>query len=357
MKIGINSRMYQNAKTGIPYYIEKLYTICQKLDKENEYIFFQTNKKRVLGKTLIKSLNNSPLQAFLFDNFFIMSLIRNSQVSVFHGPSGILPIIKKRNIKYIVTIHDLSFLVFPQNQSKIFNIYYKVFMGHSLRKADIIVADSNNTKKDIIKFYKIPESKISVVYLGVNNITKQNNSNRIIKNKYFFTLSTHPKRKNIYRIIDIIFDNPEFMEYSFVIAGLIPPDQQKELIAIIKEKKLTKNIIIFGYASEEELMNLYTHAEFFIYPSYYEGFGFPVLEAMISKCPVIASNTSSIPEIVPDEKWLFNPYDSSDIANKMKVILDLSPSEKKQLIEKNYMFANKFTWERTASEMMELFAI
>lgn len=356
MRIGVNSRIYQNENTGIPYYIECLYKYCLKTDKKNDYVFFQTDINKKLGKTSIINLSNTSLSAFLFDNFLVNKLIKKEKIDIYHGPASILPFFKKKGVKYIVTIHDLSFLVYPHNQSYLFNLYYKNAVGKALRNADIILADSKNTKKDIIKFYHTDSSKILVVYPGVNDLFfSKKTVKRIIKNKYFFTLTTHPKRKNIYRILDLIAENKNINNLKFVIAGLIPKDQLHDLKSLIKRKGIEKNVHIYGYATENELKSLYQNAEFFIYPSYYEGFGFPVLEAMISKCPVITSNISSLPEIVPDKKWLADPYNSKEISTKIEKLLSLSDSEKYRLLEKNYNFAKKFSWDKCANNVIKVF--
>ena len=186
MKIGINSRMYQNNKTGIPYYIECLYKECLKIDDENEYIFFQTKKAKELGRTYVIERGNSVWDAFIFDNFLIRRLIKKHRIDVYHGPASILPFFKDMNVKYVLTVHDLSFLVFPNNNSKIFNLYYKYFVGRSLKNADVIIADSNNTKNDIVKFYSTNKNKIKVIYPGVNNLfLKKAHTKRLIQDKYF----------------------------------------------------------------------------------------------------------------------------------------------------------------------------
>jgi len=356
MKIGINSRMYQNNMTGIPYYIECLYKECLKVDHDNEYIFFQTKKTKMIGNTHVIKRGNSVIDAFLFDNFLIRKLIKQDKIDVYHGPASILPFFKDKNVRYVLTVHDLSFLVFPNNNSKIFNLYYKYFVGRSLKNADVIVADSENTKRDIAKFYSINKNKIRVIYPGVNNLfLSKTHVKRLIQEKYFFTLSTHPERKNIYRVIELLESNNQLSNHVFVIAGLIPADQLSKLKVLIKKLHLQDQIILFGYATEEELMSLYQHAEFFIYPSYYEGFGFPILEAMLSRCPVIASNTSSIPEITPNKDWLFNPNSTKGIQRSIEKMISLTPGNREKLIQDNLIFASKFSWHESAMTMIKAY--
>jgi glycosyltransferase involved in cell wall biosynthesis len=195
MKIGINSRIYQQANTGIPYFIKKLYE--ELLSKNNyNYVFFQTNDKKTIGKTKIISWANKSFLYPIFDMFLVNRLASKEKINIFHGTSYILPFFKKKNIKYLVTIHDLSFKIFPKNHSKIFNIYYSLGVKRSLKNADKIISDSESTKKDIIKYYKTDSKKIKVIHLGVNNVFfKRDKRPRIIKEKYLFSITTHPRER------------------------------------------------------------------------------------------------------------------------------------------------------------------
>lgn len=356
MNIGVNSRIFQNSNSGIPNFIEHMYKTLLHSDKKNTYTFFQTNLNKTLGETDLLPLPQNTLSAAIFDNFLLTWRILNKNITVLHAPANILPAFLPKKVKCVLTIHDLSSLIFPKNHSKVFNLYYKYSVGRSLKRADIIVSDSQNTKEDIKRFYNIPDEKIKVIYLGVNkSFIESREKQRLVKKKYFFSLTTHPKRKNIVSILEILHKYEEFKNYAYVIAGLIEPEQRRDLEQQIKMLGLERQVVIYGYASDQDLVNLYHNAAFFIYPSFYEGFGFPVVEAMMSNCPVITSNNSSLKEITPDKQWLVDPYDISDIYKKMKAIISLNPSARRKLIKKNYLFAKHFTWERCAKEYLEIF--
>lgn len=356
MKIGINSRIYQNNETGIPYFIKYLYKTLLNKHKKFEYLFLQTSAKKTIGLTQLYLMPNTTFGAFLFDVFFSNQLAIKEKVDIFHGPSNVLPLFKRDCIKYVVTIHDLSFLIFPDYYPKLFNFYYRFIINNTLKNADIVVADSYNTKRDILRFYKISENKIKVVHLGVNErYLNAPITPRLIVEKYFFSICTHTHRKNILSVLEAITKIQQLREYKYIIAGLITNKQLQELKDRIYQLNLKENVILFNYVSEEHLISLYQNAEFFIYPSFYEGFGFPVLEAMASKCPVIASNNSSFLEITPNKKWLVNPYKPREIANKMRDIINLSKNKRTELIEKNYLFSKKFTWQKTAKKYFDIF--
>lgn len=357
MLIGVNSRIYQEENTGIPNFIENLYSNILKLDKSNKYLFFQTSAKKRLGLTRFFPLQSGNVQAFLFDNFFSNKIIKQEKINIFHGPAHILPFFKIKKVKYVLTVHDLAFLAVPKYYPFFFSQYYKYFMQRSLNNADIIIADSRNTKKDIIKFYGIDPQKIKVIYLGVDNfyLNSGRASERLIKNKYIFSITTHPKRKNTISLINIFAKKAKLSTYKLLIAGQLSKDQQLRLQQLINRLGLENQIILFGFASRSQLKNLYQNAEFFIYPSVYEGFGLPVLEAMACRCPVITSSNSCLPELTADTQWLVNPYNSDDIASKMLRMLVLSNYERKRMVDKAYYRAKKFTWKKTAEAYIKIF--
>lgn len=359
MKIGVNSRVYLQAGSGIPYYIKNLYSKLAEVDAKNSYIFFQTSNQKTIGKTLIYPTKATGIAGALFDLFSVNKLIKRANVTIYHGASFILPFFRLPGVKYVVTIHDLAFLALrgePNDYSYFYYLFTKYGIRRSLKNADVVVADSENTKKDIIKYYKTTPSKIEVIHLGINQILLTPiTEKRIIKEKYIFSVSTNPKRKNTGSVLRVLALSQKLSTVNYVVAGIIPDHQKTELETEIRKLKLEKRVKIFGYASEQQLRNLYKNAEFFIYPSFYEGFGFPVVEAMASGCPVITSNNSSLIELLPDKNWLVDPYDISDIQQKMEMLLDLTDKEKKDLVDRNFEFSQRFTWDRTAQKMVRLF--
>lgn len=357
MKIGINSRLFQKGKGGIPHYIECLYTELLKIDKKNSYVFFQTGENEKIGSTKISKIPNGTVGAFLFDNFLVNNLIKKEKVNVFHGPSCVLPIWKRRGVKYIVTVHDLAFLKIPQIYGFLYKMYYKLALSMSLKKADVIITDSKSAKDDIVEFFKVKESKIKVVPLGVDTaFWEANQKERIIEEKYFLSVATHSKRKNIIGALKAFSLSKNLGDFKYVIIGTVfDKEYKKELDEVIEKLGLTKKVLVMGYVKSEDLISLYQNADFFVYPCYYDGFSFPVLEAMASRCPVIASNNSAFIELVPNQNWLVDPYNIEDIKDKMEKIVKLSDEERDTLIKENYAFAKRFTWQNTVLKMMDIF--
>jgi glycosyltransferase involved in cell wall biosynthesis len=353
VKIGVNSRYILERGTGVPNYVAYLFRKCLELDVRNEYLFFQTSDRKTLGTTLVEPAAPGLFGAAQFDCFRVQRLICRSKVDVYHAPAHILPLRKLPGVKYVVTFHDLATRVLPQQYGWQHKLYYRLQIPRSLKLADAIIADSHNTKRDIIKFYNTPADKIHVVHLGVGDQFIEGAKHvgeRLITEKYFFSITTHPKRKNVLGALRAFATFAKQTTLKYVIAGLIDDVQRQEVVDLAASLGLSDRVQLFGYADDQQLINLYHHAEFLIYPSFYEGFGFPVVEAMACGTPVITSNTSSLPELMLNDEWLVNPADIGDIASKMQRMITLDPAKRRELIERNAAHARTFTWEKCARQ-------
>lgn len=347
MKLALNSRLYTGPRTGIPIYIEGLYRQLSKTPNLS-VVYFQTNQSKTLGKTIV-----SNLPAPIFDLLAVHWLIICERPDIFHGPAHILPIFKRKGTKYVLTIHDLSFLVQPQNDSWLFRIYYKYAVGWSLKRADCILADSKSTKHDIVKLYHQPADKISVVYPGLREeFINSKPRPPVVTGKYFLAVATHPKRKNIYRVIEAFASSPKLNEYTLALAGELSPQSQEEILSLASQLKVAERVKVLGYVTTDALIALYQHAVGFVYPSLYEGFGMPILEAMSCGCPVIAGDNSSMVELVNDRAWLADALDPKDIETKMLKLVGLSAGQRKQLINNNLSFSQKFSWSQAKAAFL-----
>jgi glycosyltransferase involved in cell wall biosynthesis len=350
--------MFLEKGTGVPNYVAHLFRKCLETDPDNQYVFFQPSVARTIGQTEIAPTRPGLLGAAWFDGWRVQKLIRRTKPDVFHGPSHILPLWKISGVKYAVTIHDLAFRAIPSHWGWLMRAYYGWQIPRSLKMADVIVADSHNTKKDIIRFYGIPSEKIEVVHLGAGEQFLNAGGvprERLLPEKYFFSITTHPARKNILGALKAFALLAEQSDLKYLIAGLMGEPQRQELCACADKLGIGDKVVLFGYADDEQLISLYQNAEFLIYPSFYEGFGLPLVEAMACGCPVIASNASSLPEVMPDSEWLVDPHDADDMAGKMRRMLALSAAERQALIEKNRHHVQNFTWEKSALRMRKIF--
>ena len=357
MKIAVNTRFYQQKNTGIHNYTKSLYTSLQKIDVANEYVFLQTQTNKILGPTKIINLPNNPVGELLFDNLLINKLLSDEKPQILHAPCYVLPIIKLPKIKYVVTIHDLSFKVYPEFMETKLRYYYDLAVGHSAKIADVILADSENTKNDIMKYFKVSESKIYILYPSLE-------SEYISQNKYFtnginfpyiLTTTTHSRRKNIFNTIRAFGSSKHSNETKLIICGLITNKHNEELKKLISSLGLNNKVVIKGYVTTQQLLELYDNAELYIYSSFYEGFGLPVIESMSRGCLVISSNTSSLPEINTNKVFTFDPTNVSEITERIDYSIELSEIEKKRISLKNKKFALEFNPDRMAREMLKIY--
>lgn len=265
------------------------------------------------------------------------------------------------NTKFILTIHDLSFIFFPEYFSPKQRIWHRIISPEKqCRRADIILAPSKNTKRDLIKFFHLPTEKIKVIYPGLSSLFSASiTQDRLtaVKKKYnlpdnfILFLGTIEPRKNVLGIIKSFEKATHHLpaDCAIVIAG--DSGYQADKIKKYVDESLYKNRIKFlNYIEPTDKPPLYTLAKKFIFPSFYEGFGFPVLEAMATNTPVITSAKSSLPEITGDSAILINPNYPKKIA---EAILKNFPN--KNLTKKNGPDrATQFSWEESARNLLQL---
>lgn len=307
---------------------------------------------------------------FLWSQFFLpLKLFSNRGINVFFSPAHYVP--RFSPVPTVVTIHDLSYFYYPNDFLKRDLEKLTKWTEYSVKKAKKVIAVSIATKKDIIKFYNIPEDKIEVIYNGYEKITQDRTSEveeppagagktsevkwkKQIRNKqYILYVGTLQPRKNISVLIKayelFIKENPE---YKLVIAGKKGWLFEK-IFALVKEKSLEKNVLFLDYVSDEELIYLYKNAFCFVLPSLYEGFGIPILEAMSYNCPVITSYVSSLPEIGGDACLYFDPNNKNELFEKLK-LLNENQDLKKELLKKGRERVKLFSWNKCAEQTLEI---
>lgn len=254
---------------------------------------------------------------------------------------------KSRGDKKIIVAHDLSFAIYP----KFFNwqdrIWHRIINPKALYdSADLIIAVSENTKSDLMKIFNIPENKIRVVYPGVNIDAR---ALRNEKGNYILYLANLEPRKNVLGLIDAYEKINTDLDLVIAGAGKYKPVIQWKAALSPKRKKIK----LAGFVKESDKTRLISEAQLFVYPSFYEGFGFPPLEAQILGVPVVASLTSSMSEVLRDSAILVNPYDSNEIARGMEEVLN-NPSLRERLVEKGWENVKRFSWQKTAKEMGDI---
>jgi len=371
MNIGVDIRSLMDSnRTGVGEYTYELLNALFKIDKENQYFLFYNSNKDVsqnIPKWKQENVNyigfswpNKLLNIFLlFFKFPRIDKIINKKLDYFFSPN-INFLSLSKDVKHILTIHDLSFEYFPDCLSRKRRLWHKILNPKkACEKADIIITPSENTKRDVIDRYGISGEKIKKIYPGLSSVFGEENNfgDEEIRNKYklpknfILFLGTIEPRKNIIgsieAFIDIYSNLPDY--YQLVIAG----SKGWEFEPIINLIDKHDRIKYIGYVNAQEKSKLYGLADLFIYPSLYEGFGFPVLEAMFSGTPVLTSNRSSLPEIVGDCAYMVNPNNIDEIARGIELVLK-DKGLSKFFAEKGRQRSDYFTWSKAAREFIEI---
>ncbi|HBG49443.1 MAG TPA: glycosyltransferase family 1 protein [Cyanobacteria bacterium UBA9971] len=255
--------------------------------------------------------------------------------------------------KNIIVIHDLIFMKNKKWFSKKFPFIYRFFAPILLKKALKIITVSDFSKQDIIKTFNINPDMIEIVYNAVSK-EFQEYSNENFENKYgdyiLAVASFLSPRKNLCSAIKA-FNKLQVQDLKLVIVGAELKHFSDQ--NMLDEIKLNKNIILTGYVNDKILANFYKKAKLLVFPSFYEGFGIPAIEAMSCGCPVVASNVTSLPEVCADAACYVNPYMVDDIANGMNKILNNSEL-RNELIQKGYQRQTEFSWENSAHKLTKI---
>lgn len=302
-----------------------------------------------------ESLNKSNvfiiLKRFFWYIFQLPKIIKKKGVSLFYSPFHEGQLYKL--IPQVITIHDLLPLRYPETFPRL-KYYFQWFVPFYVRASSHIVAISDSTKKDIELFYRT-KAPVTVLYNGCNFIKKDIPSDKIqsIKdfyklNKYIFFLSENRPYKNLAGAIEG-FSLVKNSNLEFAIGGKIEGLNAK-IIQLPQKYGVSSRVKFLGFIKEDDLQALYQGAEMFLFPSFYEGFGAPLLEAMSCGCPVIASQTSSIPEVCGNAAYYINPNQPETIARAINEISsDHRVSE--SLRKKGYIQYKKFNWDQTVEKI------
>lgn len=367
MKIGIIVDVLARRKTGIQYYTDMILTHLKKIDKKNEYVLIHSkdvklDKKYADFKKLTYYTPKIPFQR-LFKTFFIIRILKKEGFDIIHTPTHTSPTLFKLPIKTVTTVHDITPIILPETHSWKSNAFHKYFFPRILKNCDKIIVDSKSTQKDLIEKLGIKKEKIELTYLGLHpgykiidkKIVDKELTRLGIKEEYLLFVGTLEPRKNIITLIKAFIElKKKGIKEKLVIAGGKGWNYSK-IFNLIKENNLEQEIKFTGYVSEAQLVSLYNGAKIFVYPSTYEGFGLPVLEAMACGCPVITSNVSSLPEVAGDAAILLkNPKDTKELVDTINNLLK-NKGKIGELREKGLKQAKKFSWEKCARETIRVY--
>lgn len=361
MRIGFDAKRFYHNNTGLGNYSRDLIRILSHYYPGNAYFLYNTkpNKERsalVDPKNTTERLPGSfwskRLKSF-WRMFWIKSQIQADKLDIFHGLSGEIPVGLPRNIKSVVTIHDLIFMRYPDLYSFFDRKIHFYKFRYAATKADCVVAISEQTRQDIIKYLKINPGKIKVIYQGCSDVFKQDFSSEekeIVGKKFnlpegfVLNVGTIEERKNALTIIKAIKN----IDTKLVLVGR-KTKYYEQIENYVQQNGLQNKIIHLKNISQKELAIVYQLATVMIYPSVFEGFGIPIIEALFSKTPVITTNSGVFPEAGGPDSVYVNPSDEKEIQQKIELLLS-DWQLRKNIAEKGYQYAQRFTDENIASQ-------
>ncbi len=284
------------------------------------------------------------------------------ELDIYHCSDGLL--VKGGRAIKLVTVHDLVSFIFPHFQTLDNRLYHKRKLSYVRHRANHVIAVSENTKRDLLELFKLAPERVSVIYNGCDPIFKPCPAGiemdavrkRLqIQGPYLLCVSTLEPRKNLKRLIDCftqLKQRPAYQDLSLVLVGA-KGWKSEELVAKIDGLKGT-GLIHLQQVSRQFLPYLYSGAEIFLYPSIYEGFGLPVLEAMACGCPVVAGRSSSIPEVLGEAGLMFHPESVEEMVEKVHLVLE-DTVFKEKVVRRGLERAQQFSWKRTARQVVGLY--
>ncbi len=353
MRIGVDIQTTLGRKTGFGFYVSNLVHHLERIDTKNEYKFFKPESDQ----------DFSTPQRLIWDQLTVPRMAKRAQVDIFHQPCFSTPVFYRG--KVVVTIHDLISVFFGYNIPFWSRQFFAKWMPFTYRFADHLIAVSEHTKQDAIKVLGIPEDKITVIHEAADEVYQvidDQSALQAVRKKYnlgnisfILHVGTLEPRKNLQFLVKafaIAKKNPDFTA-KLVITGK-KGWYYEGLFTLVDELKLNEEVIFTGYVEDDDLPALYNAATIFAFPSQYEGFGLPPLEAMASGTPVISSNTSSMPEVIGAAGVLLPPKDEAVWA---KALIDLYTDKKEleRLRRAGLEQAKKFSWDRCARETIAVY--
>ncbi len=364
MKIGIDISQAVYHGTGVAAYTRELVKNLLLLDRENHYVLFGSTLRRQSGMAeVIRSLPKSgnftskifslpPTALELIWNKIHTLNIESfiGQIDVFHTSDWTEPPAKARKI---TTIHDLVVYKYPQFLNQRIVDTQKRKLEWVAKESGAVIADSQSTKDDIVSYLKIPESKIYIVPLGIAEAFFPRSIDQVrrmrkdlgLNKKYILCVGTREPRKNLARVLSA-FNRLAAKDTELVIVGNIGWGS---------DLPQRPNVRILTSISEVDLATIYSGAKCFVYPSLYEGFGLPVLEAMACGVPVVTSNRGSLAEITGKHALVVDPESEESITDGMKQVSEMTQFQKRLLIKGALVHARQFTWKKTAQKTLQIY--
>ncbi|MDD5291455.1 MAG: glycosyltransferase family 1 protein [Patescibacteria group bacterium] len=373
-RIGIDARFYGPIGKGLGRYTKEVVDRVVVLDKENEYIVFLSKEnfdEFIPNNPKVKKVLADVHWYTLAEQIIMPYLIWQARLDLMHFPHFNVPILTP--VKFVVTIHDLILTKFPTIRAttlsplfyKLKNRIYRIVIWLAVRRARAVIAVSQFTKDDIARQFKIKPGKVVVTYEGVSGLLNKKLSDFSHDKETFLGYNIgspfllyvgnaypHKNLEGLVKVFSVIHGKRP--DLSLVLVGR--QDYFYKRVEEFSRKYWDKEspVIFPGFVPDENLKILYSQALAYVFPSFYEGFGLPPLEAMACGCPVISSNKSSLPEILGQAAIYFNPEDEGEMIKQIEKIIE-DKNLRQELVKKGYEQVKKYSWEKCAKETLGVY--
>ncbi len=350
MRIGIDMLAVRREKTGVGQYAVNVVREMAVRHSEDTLVVFS-------GAAIFGT--RSPIRRVLYEQLVLPGLLDGeNDLDVVFCPTNVLPLLVRKPA--VLTIHDLSFMGYPRKFPLLNRLYYHVMYRLSARRALMIVAISNHTKADLVRWLGVPPDKVKVVYPGISErfrreydaeIVRQVLEKHDVRKPYVLFVGTLDPGKNAVSLIEAYarlvgeFD----ARYNLVVVGQ-QGRHYRQAFDAVRRLGLEGKVLFTGFVPDDELPSFYRAAALFVFPSLYEGFGLPVVEAMACGTPVVASNSSSLAEVAGDAALLFDPLDVNGMFGCMRRVLE-DDAFRRELGARGMERARAFSWTAAAEEI------
>lgn len=360
MKIAIDLSITVINQSGTGIYAANLFTALQQLDSGNEFCSFVVNQRRDMSsRKSISTRLDTLYRDLIWTHAHLPFQVTKAKVDLLHMPANVIPLMPP--CRTVVTIHDAIFLQFPKSFTLWHRTYARLLVPYSAKRSTRILTNSEQSKRNLVEYMKIDPEKIVVTYLAAASdfgpvaqpeITRVRQMYNL--NQYILTVGALEPRKNMIRLLQA-FAQLRADGYSGELVHAGPKGWLFEDVMVeVDRLDLQGSVRFLGRVPKQDLIGLYNAATCFVYPSLYEGFGLPVLEAMSCGCPVITSNLSSLPEIAGDAAIMIDPYNVQQFVKAMQEVL-ANPSFAHNLIQRGFQQAMQFSWARCAQETLAVY--
>lgn len=363
MRIGFDAKRYYLNKSGLGNYSRDLIRVLEEYYSDHIYLKYTprvNNDSSIDSSTKLPEGKLNNFFSGLWRNNWVVKDLIKDQIDIYHGLSGEIPVgLSKKHIKSVVTIHDLIFLKYPNLYKPIDRFIYNKKFKHAVLHADKVVAISQQTRLDISEYYNVPLESIDVIYQGCHpsfKIEKSSIDKQIVREKYnlpenfVLNVGSIEPRKNAFQIVKAI----EHIDIPLVIIGKQTP-YSNEIKKYVSEKGLEKRIHILQGFSMHELSTIYAMADLFVYPSIYEGFGIPIIEALYSGTPVITTKSGVFPEAGGPTSKYIDPNNLEEMSHQIKAILGDSQLQK-DMISDGLDYVQRFNDDIIAKQWIDLYS-